>query len=344
MSEYKRTLTELREKATLYWSQELLEQAGEASVLPLLLKTQDKFISVLNLADSAPDAWKKFVDLSEDIRGNTFLKHLMVLSDLGGEALNKYPPFSKFFPNGLIEYVWHGQTYTYKLKVISRKVSLNNSSLLVDGKNLLKGRVLNEKIEDVIMLLLYGSSSVNNDFPEDVKEKCLIGSLIGDSDELKKFIKQNYIRVSRQIGGANAAKLGKVAEDFVFKVLRRELPDWTLKRGGKIPGISHTDDERGTSFDIVASSPNGKYFAIEISFQFTTNGTIERKAREARDRAMILHEAGHFICYVVDGAGNINIRENAVRTICQYSDCTVAFSEAEIVVLAQFLKKKSVEQ
>lgn len=343
MSKYKRTLTELREKATLYWSQELLEQAGEASILPLLLKTQDKFISVLTLADDAPDAWKKFVDLSEDIKGNIFLKHLMVLSDLGGEALNKYPPFSKFFQSGLMEYIWQEKTYTYSFKVISEKVSLTNSSLLVDGKNLLKGQKLNEKMEDIIMLLLHGSSSTNNDFPEDIKEKCLIGSLLGDSEQLKKFIKQNYIRVSRQIGGANAAQLGKITENVVFNILKRELPNWTLKRGGKIPGVSHTDDERETSFDIVALSPEGKYFAIEISFQFTTNGTIERKAREAKDRATVLHQLGHFICYVIDGAGNINIRENAVKIICRYSDCTVAFSEAEILILSQFLKEQSVD-
>ncbi|NJR48256.1 MAG: hypothetical protein HC780_00605 [Leptolyngbyaceae cyanobacterium CSU_1_3] len=198
-------------------------------------------------------------------------------------------------------------------------------------------------MEDVVMLLLHGSSSSNNTFPEDAKEKCLLGSLLGNSEELKKFIKQSYIRVSRQIGGANAAKLGKVAEDFVLKILKRELSGWTLKRNGKVTGISHTDDGRETSFDIVAKSPNSKYFAIEISFQFTTNGTIERKAREAKDRARLLQSAGHFICYVIDGAGNINIRENAVKTICNYSDCTVALSETEIVLLSQFLKVASIE-
>lgn len=343
MSKYKRSLQELREKAVRYWSQDMLKEAGEASILPLLLKTQDKFISILTLADDYPDAWKKFVDISEDIRSNIFLKHLMVLSDLGGEALNKYPPFNKFFTQEIMEYVWKGQTYTYRFKIISEKVSLNNSSLQVDGKNLLKGRLLNDKMEDVIMLLLYGSSSINNEFPDDVKEKCLIGSLLGNPQEINNFVKQNYIRVSRQIGGASAVKLGKVTEDFVFKILKRELPNWILKRNGKIPGISHTNDGRGTSFDIVALSPNGKYFAIEVSFQFTSNGTIERKCREAKDRANVLHQAGHFICYVIDGAGNIDTRPKAIETICDHSDCTVALTEAEIIFLSQFLKESETE-
>src|SRR5882672_5615237 len=86
MPKYARTLDELKGKAVLHWPHELIEREASISVLPLLLKTQDKFISILNLSDSSPDSWKKFVDVSEEVKGNLFLKHLMVLSDLGGEA------------------------------------------------------------------------------------------------------------------------------------------------------------------------------------------------------------------------------------------------------------------
>ncbi len=196
-------------------------------------------------------------------------------------------------------------------------------------------------MEDVIMLLLYGASSITNTFPENEKDKCIIGSLLGKPDELNNFVKQNYLRVSRQLGGATATNLGKLAEKFVQDILRQELSTWNFKSNGKIPGISHTDDEGETTFDIVACSPNNQYFAIEVSFQFTTNGTIERKARESKNRADLLHQSGHYICYVIDGAGNINIRKRAVSTICKFSDCTVAFSEDEIRVLAEFLREKS---
>jgi hypothetical protein len=339
MNRYNRTLSQLKEKAVLFWPPSLLEQAGDVSVLPLLLKTQDKFISILTLSDSKPDAWKKLLDISEEIQANIFLKHLMVLSNLGGEALNKYPPLSKYFNDSQMEYTWRGKNYIYKFQQINQKVPLNNQSLKVDGKSLLKGQKLNARREDVIMLILYASSSTNNTFPEDVKEKCMIGSLIGNPDELKNFVKQNYIRVSPQVSGATATTLGKFAEAFVLNVLKHELPEWKFKQNGKIPGIGHTDDKsEETTFDIVAISPNRKYFAIEVSFQFTTNGTIERKAREAKNRANLLHQSGHYICYVIDGAGNINIRERAVSIICQFSDCTVTFSEEEISFLSQFLK------
>ena len=137
MNTYTRTLSQLKEKAVLFLPPSLLEQADDVSVLPLLFKTQDEFLSILTLSDFLPDDWKKLIDISEEIQANIFLKH--------------------------------------------------------------------------------------------------------------------------------------------------ELSQWEFKRNGKIPGIGHTnDDTEETTFDIVAISPNKKYFAIEVSFRFTTNGTIEPKAREAK--------------------------------------------------------------
>ncbi|HWN08872.1 MAG TPA: hypothetical protein VNO50_06270 [Pyrinomonadaceae bacterium] len=340
MPKYARTLDELKGKAVLHWPNELIEREASISVLPLLLKTQDKFISILNLSDSSPDSWKKFVDVSE-VKGNLFLKHLMVLSDLGGEALNKYPPFSVYFPDGRMNYVWREKNYEYELKVIQNDVSLTNSALRVDGKRLIVGFPLDAKMEDVIMLLLHGGSSVGDTLPESFKNKCEIGTLIGDPEELEKFVKQSYIRISRQIGGATANSLGQIAQDFVIEKLREILPTWEFNRNGTLPGVSHTGGRTETNFDVIGKSPNDRYFGIEVSFQFTTNSTIERKAGQAQARQALVHDAGHRICYVIDGAGNINIREAAVRTICRYSDCTIALSTEEIRVLANFMEEQA---
>jgi hypothetical protein len=91
------------------------------------------------------------------------------------------------------------------------------------------------------------------------------------------------------------------------------------------------------SFDMVAESPANVYCAIELSFQVTTNSTIERKAGQASSRQTLLHKRGHSIAYVVDGAGNFE-RKSALLTICRYADCTVTFKDAEISKLAAFLK------
>ncbi len=72
MPKFARSLEELRKKAVLFWPQEIVEREASLSILPLLLKTQEKFISILNLADASPDAWKKLVDISEELKGISF--------------------------------------------------------------------------------------------------------------------------------------------------------------------------------------------------------------------------------------------------------------------------------
>jgi hypothetical protein len=90
-------------------------------------------------------------------------------------------------------------------------------------------------------------------------------------------------------------------------------------------------------FDIIAISPNKKYCAIEVSFQVTTNSTIERKAGQAQSRHGQLNNNRHKIAYVIDGAGNFK-RKSAISTIMSFSDFTVTFKEEELHNLAEFLK------
>lgn len=345
MSKYARTLTELKRQAVLFWPEELLAREASISVLPLLLKTQEKFISILRLSGHGPEAWQPILAASADsLKGSLFLKHLMVLTDLGGEALNKLPPLKRYFKNGKMNYVWRDKNYSYQFKTIVEQTLLHNSALKVDGKSLLKHHDLNDKMHDVVMLLLHAGSSFGNTLPESEKSKCVIGSLIGDDDALERFVKQSYIRISSQLRGATSNALGQIAQDYVLEILKRELPaasGWSFHKNGSIPGISHNAGETETTFDIVAASPSGVRFGIEVSFQFTTNSVIERKAGQAKARKDLLQQAGHYICYVVDGAGNINVRESAVTNLCNHSHCTVAFSEKEICHLADFLKTKA---
>lgn len=338
MAAYKRTLGELRTKAVLHWPEKILLAAGEVSVLPLLLQTQEAFISLLKVADKNPLSWKAALRENTALSGPLFLKHLMVLTDLGGEALNKLPPLSNYVPNGVLKFEWAGNPFEYQFKEIQEKCSLANSALKVDSKKLLAGGELTNKMIDVAMLLLYGSLLMNDSLPLEVKEKCVVGSLMGNGEELERFVKESYIRVSRQVGGATSNELGQQAQNYVLARLREALPNgWRVQRDSTLPNVAHKEGGGETNFDVVAQSPAGKYFGIEVSFQVTTNSVIERKSREAESLQASVHRAGHKICYVIDGAGNINIRANAVGNLCTYSDCTVAMSDAEIAHLANFL-------
>lgn len=339
MGHYNRNLEELRQHAVLHWPDEILSAAEEIGTLPLLLKTQDSFISVLKVASKDPLSWKVAVDNSNELNGSLFLKHLMVLSDLGGEALNKLPPLSNYIPNGIITFDWNGKPYTYRLKEIGSQCSLTNSALNVDAKKLVRGLELNNRGMDVCMLLLYGSLISNDSLPAEVKEKCVLGEYLGKTEDLDKFIKQRYLFVSKQVSGATANALGQIAQSYVAEKLKTFLgKDWVVKLNDSLPGVFHNEEGNGTNFDVVVRSPKGKFFGVEISFQVTTNSTIERKARESDSVMKSVHSKGHKICYVIDGAGNINVRKNAVGILCNHSDCTVAMSDSEIKHLAEYFK------
>lgn len=116
--------------------------------------------------------------------------------------------------------------------------------------------------------------------------------------------------------------------------MESKLPKWNFKKK-QIQKISQ-NKRTLLSYDIVAASPEGKYCAIEVCFQVTTNSVIERKAGQAQDRQKQLHKHSHCIAYIIDGAGNFE-RSSALRTLCQFSDCTVTLKDSELDKLSKFL-------
>jgi hypothetical protein len=96
------------------------------------------------------------------------------------------------------------------------------------------------------------------------------------------------------------------------------------------------DSPTGMPFDVVVER-NDKKVGIEVSFQVTSNSVIERKASLAEDRLNQMSRAGHYVAYVLDGAGNFS-RSAALTTLCQSSDCTVAYSKDELDTLVDFIQ------
>ncbi len=185
------------------------------------------------------------------------------------------------------------------------------------------------------MILLYASTSEVSE--EAGLEVCLLGSLLGDETALEHHIKQRYIVVSRITGGANANSLGQLAQRYIVNYLKDKLTsEFDITSNGSII-LDGYGKASGMPFDIVVTK-RGKSVGIEVSFQVTTNSTIERKAGQAAERQTIINAAGHKIAYVIDGAGNFQ-RAAAISTICQHSDCTVAYSDSEFDVLADFIRE-----
>ncbi len=194
-------------------------------------------------------------------------------------------------------------------------------------------------------MLLFGSAyysvSENNQDTASTLARCEIGSYLGKPNDLNTFIKQRYIYVSRVTGGSKSNTLGQIAQNSVSEYIKQELGEKniTVKLGGRLPNVTQTDETTGklTSFDIIVTNGT-KYVAVEVSFQVTTNSVIERKSGQAKSRYEQIENAGHKIAYVIDGAGNFQ-RQSAVGTICSYSHCTVAFSQRELNLLCEFIRK-----
>lgn len=335
MNKYKKNVTQLKKNAAIWWPTSLSSKEADASIIPLLLETQDKFVSILNLVEDRPFTIFKVLQAS-NFPSNLFLKHLVVLTDFGGEKLQRLNKnFDALFPKNKFTFFWKETKVTYRFKKLPLRGDLTNAKLSIDGKGIIKKTSLDDTQKDVIALLLFGSTCPSEEAAK-VLYKCEVGTLLGQPDELESFIKQRYIVVSRITSGAKANALGQIAQTHVVDYLKDKLgKEYKITRNGTIEIKSQKNQK--LPFDIVVQK-DGKNVGIEVSFQVTTNSTIERKAGQARDRAELLHKQDDHIAYIIDGAGNFQ-RSSAIGKICENSDCTLSYKEEEFELLVKFLKE-----
>lgn len=341
---YRRTVDDLDRVASKFWPKDLFDQESEQSAIPRLVQTQDDFLALMLVPVNSVEALFKVINTSS-VPANLFLKHLVVLTDFGGEPLqNVGGSFAAWFPQRKMTYLWPNpgtsspDIRTYQFKALPDKKPTNDS-LGISGKKLAVKQPLSDLQKDVIALLLFGASCTHEEVANDLA-KCHISEYLGQRDKLETFVRQRYIFVSRITGGAQSNTLGQLAQNTVQAHLRAKLGKHvTIQSNGNIPGIRHTEetDVRGTTFDLVVAH-GAKYAAVEISFQVTTNSVIERKSGQARARYEQLDKHGYKIAYILDGAGNFR-RTSALKTICDYSHCTVAFSVPELDLLCRFIQE-----
>jgi hypothetical protein len=200
-----------------------------------------------------------------------------------------------------------------------------------------------ELCKDLIMLLIYGAAS-DLKRTASVLYKCNAYEYLGQEELIKKYVRQNYIRVSRIVGGKEATDLGNVAQSYAVRYLAEHLgEDYNVVNAGTIPGVQ-MDDNKEVTFDIVVDRISDvgkfkKYVGIEVSFQETSNSTIERKAREARARFQNTNNKRCYVAYIIDGVGNFS-RTAAVTDLCDNSHCNVAYTPSEFDLLIEFIKEK----
>ena len=333
---FNRNIDELESNAVSWWPEHLIQENSAISVIPKLLQTQDDFLKIISLSKKTPYQVFDLLEAAE-FPANLFLKHLCVLADYGGEPIQRLGrAFSSIFQTGKskysIEFSWDSKSYVYDFKCLPVR-GLSSKKLFIDGGGLVEEKTLSDLYRDMVILLMFGSTSTVNE--EAGLVACEIGTLLGRAEILEKYVKERYINVSRITGGATANSLGQLAQREIVKYLLESLGgNYRVISNGRI-ALDGYKKESGMPFDIVVEK-GGKKVGIEVSFQVTTNSTIERKSGQAVDRMNLMHSNGHKIAYVLDGAGNFQ-RKSAISNICANSDCTVAYSNKEFDALSKWI-------
>ncbi|VDZ84999.1 DpnII family type II restriction endonuclease [Kluyvera intermedia] len=339
---YQRNIEQLRSHAVNWWPRGIVDEQSTTSIIPQLLASQDDFISILSLyKDHNPKTLFTLIE-SSSMPANLFLKHLCVILDYGGEPIQRLGrEFNSIFDidtssnRHLMHITLDTKDITYQFEILPVK-SLNNVKLKLDGDNLQTPYTLNSLYKDMIMILMYGAFSSSYEHAN--LSACDMAERVGMKDVLDEYIKQRYIYVSKITGGAKANTNGQLLQKYVREFIADNLGEnYSVVSNGKI--LLHIDGgDIKSPFDIVIKKGN-KIIGIEISFQVTTNSTIERKAASAHNRMSDMHSNGYKIAYIIDGAGNFQ-RRAAVSTICEYSDCTVAFSNEELSLLCNWVREE----
>ena len=197
MTKYQKSFEELEQVASKLWSSELSEIEANLSVIPLLLKTQDRFISLIGIQTPNLDRFFRVVELV-GFPANLFLKHLAILADCDGEMLQRVSSeFATLFPAGELRYRWRDEPCSYSFRALPKR-KFSNTALGLDGKGLRNEHPLDDLQKDAIVLLLFGSfhSSNASEIAASLA-KCSLGKLLGEPALTSQVVRQRYFWFSR---------------------------------------------------------------------------------------------------------------------------------------------------
>ena len=130
---YLRSIKDLEQVGCKWWPKEVRDEATKVSILQYLLDTQERFISLLTLADkNKPEKLFSLLDAS-DFEYHLFLKHLILLTDVGAEPIQRFnASFNEIFPNGQIDFAIGEKKYSYKYVALPTKGVPNNKKMQSD--------------------------------------------------------------------------------------------------------------------------------------------------------------------------------------------------------------------
>jgi hypothetical protein len=335
MSNYQRTIAELQAKSLFWLSPELQQEVARTSPLALLTETFPLFYENCINSNTVDELIEQFEHENLPLHHN--LKHLQVVTDVGGEILQRISSDAeKLFPLGKLNVVYRDRPLEIILFKPGQPFRISNIILDLDGKGLARSSPRKpELLKKTVKLLCLGKFSVDRRTSE-ILSKCDFADYLGDREILDRYLKTRYISVSRITTRSDTNALGQILQKSVKEKLEVRLKPYLQQLEITKNGLLLIDDRPFMSDILILNQVSQKAVGIEVSFQVTTNSTIERKANEAHTRFVAFSSAGHYTAYVLDGAGNFE-RLSACTKICNSSHCSVAYSESELDLLAEFV-------
>lgn len=325
---------QLRNCALLYWPPAIRAEVASQSFLDTMVATYPLFRQIMHESENFDSLLTKLrhLSLANELPMNIFLRHCMLFSDLGWEAIQKWfgDAYDDLFPNGSL--VTDDSQYTVP-KISKGAVRISSADITSAYSRPLTETQLTQ-IESLVSVLFFGS-----DANSQALERCTLSVYLSDDGTLFDADSQvKYLHVSRQTGGAAAAIGGslletRIAIEPIVQLLSAEFTnlDFNTCRDYEFaPGQQLTSDQW------FFNEQNNRAVALEVSFQETTNSTIERKRKDAQNRQRLFPDNVRSV-FVLDGVGTIDHRQNAVRDIIQYSDMVVSARPDQVELLARYI-------
>ena len=295
-----------------FWSDDFIT-ANTNKLLALLQNSYEEFINIISSTKR-----DKLVEklMSMNVPRAVLMKHIMIFLDTSAETLDRcamYICIMKYEQLTLPEEV-------IKFNVLGEKFNrgLSNANI---------GKANDNLVRDLINILVFASESLEFGQFESFK-KCNLAKLAGDNDKITKHLFFLPLNSSTQIKQLRAVDFGHQLELYIKKALNPLIDEL---------GVTKTSRYNDQSFDLVLKKGN-RYVIIEIAFQETTNSTLERKGKQAKNGLYeSINKNGDKLIYVIDGAGYFK-RKRALEDLITYSHLACNVSESGLAKLRHFLE------
>ncbi|MGE6369902.1 hypothetical protein ACQKDB_12310 [Planococcus kocurii] len=344
MSKMNKKIQELMDDANWFWSDSIIGNQQENVLIQHLVDTTIVVQDCVkkSTAENIVDNLMELENLTGDkISRFLVLKNLMILLDVSAEILDRSVMFLN--EKKISKLTVADKEFEFRKfgKGFKTQLSNNNIYKLCEKDD--------DFFHDVLQLILYASGS------EELKnyntfDSFKLGLLTGNEDVLETFILRRSIENSSQIKQLRAVAYGNGLQREVKNKLMEELStlDVVIAPDNRYLGVQQFDivlykQPEGVSAELptpqsmfqkkklnkieaaeltdkrAAMMMEWKWAIIEVSFQETTNSTMERKSKQAANGLYnSINDANHQLIYLIDGAGYFR-RTKVIETLVNNS-------------------------